>query len=96
MSFHSTKFVASAPFSACAHLRPSLNVITPLVLDKNTNMNASPVVHVELVLLEETLGGRVLGLDAGHELVQLPPLLPHRPRHVLCDLCEGSTINMGI
>ena len=51
-----------------------------------------PVVHVELVLLEEALGGGVLGLHSGHELVQLSPLLPHCPGHVLRDLSKVKLI----
>ena len=50
--------------------------------------HVAPVVHVELVLLEEALRGWVLGLHPRHELVQLAPLLPHRARHVLRDLVE--------
>ena len=38
-----------------------------------------PVVNIELVLLQEALGGGVLGLDSAHELVELSPLLPHCP-----------------
>ena len=46
----------------------------------------APVIHIEFVLLEETLGCGILGLDSGHEFVELPPLLPNSPRHVLRDL----------
>ena len=52
--------------------------------------HVAPVVHVELVLLEEALGGWILGLNPGHELVQLPPLLSHCPRHVLRDLAKQN------
>ena len=46
----------------------------------------SPVVDVEFFLFEKALRSRVLGLHPVHELVELPPLLPHGAGHVLRDL----------
>ena len=52
-----------------------------------------PRVHEQGGLLQEALGGWISRLDLDHELSQLPPLLPLRPRHVLGDLTRKFDIN---